>query len=176
MYGAALDRDSIRQLIESPESGELPLLQGFLDLEEQLQPNSVDLTLRSVSRLVSSGAVGRDNRDRRISETEPMALEPAGWVHLAPESYVVSFHEVVNIPLDIMALGLPRSSLLRSGVGLHTAVWDAGYRGRSQALISVSNPAGFRIQEGARLMQLVFFRLVRQVGQGYQGQYQDEGT
>jgi dUTP pyrophosphatase len=70
-----------------------------------------------------------------------------------------------------MALGRPRSSLLRCGVSLHTAVWDAGYRGRSQALLVVFNELGYRVQRGARLMQLVFFRLAGPVAEGYQGRF-----
>jgi len=74
----------------------------------------------------------------------------------------------------LMALGRPRSSLLRSGVSVHTAVWDSGYQGRSQALLVVHHPAGYRVQQGARLMQLVFWRLGSAVEQGYQGKYQGE--
>jgi dUTP pyrophosphatase len=74
-----------------------------------------------------------------------------------------------------MALGRPRSSLLRSGGAIHTAVWDAGYHGRSQALLVVYNPQGFRVQRDARLLQLVFFRLEQPVRAGYQGRYLGEG-
>jgi dUTP pyrophosphatase len=53
------------------------------------------------------------------------------------------------------------------------AVWDAGYRGRSEALLTVWNPAGFDIQQGARIAQLVFLRLTRTT-EGYRGAYQGE--
>lgn len=175
MHGAALDRESIRQLIESPGEGAAPLVEGFLNLDEQLQPNGIDISLGAVSGFASAGAMGRDNRDRQVSETVQISFDSDDWVTLAPGHYLVAFNEVVNIPLDLMALGLPRSSLLRSGVNLPTAVWDAGYRGRSQALLSVNNPAGYRVQKGARLLQLVFFHLAGPVQQGYAGRYQDEG-
>ena len=73
-----------------------------------------------------------------------------------------------------MALGKPRSSLLRSGVAVHNAVWDAGYRGRSQALLVVYHPRGFTLSRDARL---VFFAsaLAHPVDQGYRGRYQGEG-
>jgi dUTP pyrophosphatase len=77
------------------------------------------------------------------------------------------------MPSDIMALGRPRSSLLRCGVDIGTAVWDAGYSGRSQSLLTVHNPAGFRVQRNARVMQLVFFRLNTETP-GYNGKYQRE--
>jgi dUTP pyrophosphatase len=109
-----------------------------------------------------------------LSEVDPVELNHDGWVQLTPGPYLVTFTEVVNLPLGLMALGRPRSSLLRSGVSLHTAVWDAGYRGRSQALLVVHHPLGYRLQRGARLMQLVFFPLSQPVDQGYRGRFLGE--
>ncbi len=83
------------------------------------------------------------------------------------------YNEVVHLPRDIMALGRPRSSLLRCGVGVGTAVWDAGYEGRSQSLLIVHNPHGFRVQRNARITQLVFFELTGE-SEGYNGIYQGE--
>jgi dUTP pyrophosphatase len=73
-----------------------------------------------------------------------------------------------------MALARPRSSLNRSGVTIHGAVWDAGYHGRSTSLLSVLNPAGFRVQRGARVLQMVFFKLSASTEQLYRGRYQGE--
>ena len=176
LYGAALDRESIRELIERPDGCQPPLVAGWQSLEEQLQPNGIDLTLHSLARFTSEGSVGRLAEDRQLPATEPLAFDPSGRAELVPGPYLVTFTEVVNLPLDLMALGLPRSSLLRSGVALYTAVWDAGYRGRSQALLTVHNPAGYRLQQGARLLQLVFFNLAQSAAQGYTGRYQGEGS
>ncbi|MBA2371776.1 MAG: deoxyuridine 5'-triphosphate nucleotidohydrolase, partial [Chloroflexi bacterium] len=68
----------------------------------------------------------------------------------------------------------PRSSLLRSGVAIHTAVWDAGYSGQGEGLLSVLASAGYRLQRGARVVQLVFLRLGSATADGYGGTYQDE--
>ncbi len=73
-----------------------------------------------------------------------------------------------------MALARPRSSLLRCGVSVHTAVWDAGYSGRSQSLMVVYNPQGFKIHKNSRFMQLVFFYLNGEVTEGYKGIFQGE--
>jgi dUTP pyrophosphatase len=54
-----------------------------------------------------------------------------------------------------------------------SAVWDAGYCGRSESLMVVHHPRGFRVQRGARLLQLVFMTL-RGRTEGYQGVYQGE--
>ena len=170
MPGTPLDRDSIGHMIE----GNPPLLEDFLSLEAQLQPNGFDMTVREVAKLDNPGAVGAADADRILSETETMEFGSDGWLQLKPGPYLVTFNEIVNLPLDVMALGRPRSSLLRSGVGVHTAVWDAGYHGRSQALLVVYHHDGYRVQRDARLMQLVFFQMETAASKGYQGRFQSE--
>ena len=170
MPGTPLDRDSIGHMIE----GSPPLLEDFLSLEAQLQPNGFDMTVREVARLTNPGAVGAEDSSRVLSETEIMGFGSDGWLQLEAGPYLVTFNEVVNLPLDVMALGRPRSSLLRSGVSVHTAVWDAGYHGRSQALLVVYHPRGYRVQRDARLMQLVFFQMETATSRGYQGRFQSE--
>ncbi len=170
MPGTPLDRNSIGHLIE----GAPPLLEHFLSLEAQLQPNGFDMTVRDVARLATPGAISVEDSSRVLSETEPMGFGPDGWLQLEPGPFLVTFNEVVNLPLNIMALGRPRSSLLRSGVSIHTAVWDAGYSGRSQALLVVYHPDGYRVQRDARLMQLVFLQMETAASRGYQGRFQSE--
>ena len=171
MNGNPLNRDEISRLLE----GDSPLIQDYVALELQLQPNGFDLSLLSVSSFGAPGAMGGSDTDRVLSSTGPVSFDANGWLELAPGPYLVTFNEVVNLPLDVMALGRPRSSLLRCGVSLHTAVWDAGYCGRSQSLLTVHHTGGFRLQRGARLAQVVFFRLSGPPTQGYQGRYQGEG-
>ena len=150
------------------------MLEHFLSLEAQLQPNGFDMTVRGVARLATPGAISVEDSGRVLSETEPMGFGPDGWLQLEPGPFLVTFNEVVNLPLNIMALGRPRSSLLRSGVSIHTAVWDAGYSGRSQALLVVYHPDGYRVQRDARLMQLVFLQMETAASRGYQGRFQSE--
>jgi dUTP pyrophosphatase len=96
-----------------------------------------------------------------------------GFIYLAPGVYSITYNEIVNLPKNIMALATPRSSLLRCGVTVNTAIWDAGYSGRSQSLMVVYNSQGFRLQRNARIVQLVFFRLTGET-EGYEGTYQQE--
>jgi len=86
----------------------------------------------------------------------------------------VTFNEIVNIPGDVAALARARSSLLRCGASLETALWDPGYRGRSQSLLVIHNPSGLRLKRNARLMQLVFMRLENEAEKLYEGRYQGE--
>ena len=165
-----LGREALRRRI----LGERPLLSEWHDLEQQLQPNGFDLTLREVGRYEGAGVIARDNAGRRLPEVWPLPFAADDFLDLAPGPYQIVFNEVVDLPNDLMALGRPRSSLARCGVAIHSAVWDAGYRGRSTSLLVVANPAGFRVARDARLLQLVFFALGESVGEGYQGAYQGE--
>ena len=173
-YGAALDRESIHQLIVDPPTGQAPLVEGLTSLDEQLQPSGLDFSLLRVDRFTSAGRMGSASSDRSLPQYQPLDFESDGWLFLGPGAYLVTFNEVVNIPLDLVALAHPRSSLLRSGVSLPTSIWDPGYSGRSQALLTIHNPAGYHLQRNARLMQMFFLRLCQPVEQGYQGRYQGE--
>ena len=146
----------------------------MVDPEVQVQVCGVDLTLRSVELFATPGAVDYDNRERKVSKTEEIPFDGAGWVHLDHGAYLVTFNEAVSIPKDIAALARPRSSLLRSGATVETALWDPGYRGRSQSLLVVFNPGGLRLKRNARLIQLAFYRLSATAEKGYEGAYQNE--
>jgi dUTP pyrophosphatase len=153
-----------------------PLVDDLADVATQVQPHGIDLRLESVWRFASGGAIGRDGPGgdgRALPEREVVAFDGAGAVHLAAGAYLVRFEEIVHLPTDVMALARPRSTLLRCGAALHTAVWDAGYVGRSEALLVVSNSHGLRLERGARICQLVFF-LLDAPGTGYEGAYQGE--
>ena len=168
-----LSRATIARLI----AGDPPLLDEYRDIDAQLQPNGFDVSVRAVSAYgdgSAPGSIGISDGDRALPASAELSFDSDGWVHLRPGSYLLTFNEIVNLPNHIMALARPRSSLLRSGVAIHTAVWDAGYSGRSQALMTVHHPAGFRIRRDARVVQLVFFTLDAGDPRGYTGRYQNE--
>ena len=150
-----------------------PLLEPVGSCEEQVQPNGFDLTLESVWTIDGVGAIGRTNAERVIPDRVRVAPSDDGWFLLAPGTYIIRFREVVALPRDVMAFGRPRSSLLRCGAAIHTAVWDAGYHGRSEALLVVHAGPGVRLAVGARVLQLVFLRL-EAITHAYAGTYQGE--
>jgi len=168
---AALSRQDIHKLLKQ----EPPLVEGWIDLEEQVQTNGFDLTLREVALLQSAGRITEKNSRRLVSDLAPLVFDGLGFIDLMPGPYIITYNEIVHVPRDIMALARPRSSLLRCGVTVGTAVWDAGYSGRSQSLLVVHNPLGFRLQRNARIVQLVFLKLTGET-EGYRGTYQGENV
>jgi dUTP pyrophosphatase len=164
-----LSSKDIRRLLKHQP----PLIEGWLNLEEQVQANGFDLTLRDVAEIKSAGTIALSNSQRVLSDLSPFSFDEKDFLDLATGVYMVTYNEIVHLPRNIMALGRPRSSLLRCGVNVGTAVWDAGYGGRSQSLLVVHNPLGFRVQKNARITQLVFMELTGE-SEGYNGVYQRE--
>ena len=150
------------------------LVQNYIDLDTQLQPNGFDLTVNSIEVFRSAGSISfEDKQIPRMIELSQTTTNDQWRLHKG--AYFVRFNERVHLPIDVMAFGRPRSSLLRSGVAMHTAVWDAGYNGQSGSLLVVYNDDGYYVQKNARLLQLVFSTLDTAVAQAYQGSYQFEG-
>lgn len=168
---SVLSREELRAALSTH-----PPLVEDVDPASQLQPNGIDLRLERVQRLTSPALLGAADNVREPSAREDLKPDGDGWWDLHQGAYVIGYRERVNLPPDLTALIRPRSSLLRSGVTIHGAVWDAGYSGRGEGLLAVVNPRGYRVQRGARIAQLVFFRLSRATGEGYAGRYQGEGT
>lgn len=154
------------------------LVQGMPNPVKALQPQGIDLSVKEIQIFEGPGLIPNDASgdavDRPSMTTLVLVNSDDQYTLTSSEVYLVTFNETVEVPLDAMAYLRPRSSLLRCGAALHTAVWDAGYCGIGQSLLKVYNPFGLKIQRDARIGQLVFHRLETETG-GYSGQYQREG-
>ncbi len=158
----------LRKLIEEQD-----LVTEYLDLDKQLQPSGFDLSMESVEEFMGGGAVDFSNKERVIAETRTIEPHEDGWIHLKKGVYKVIYNEVVKMPLNVAAIARTRSTLLRNGAEVGTAVWDPGYEGRSSSMLTVQNPHGLRLKKDARVAQLIFFE-TGDVEKGYSGVYQKE--
>ncbi len=165
---AMLNSNDIRQMIE--KNG---VISDFINLEKQIQPSGFDLSLKEVYHYENSGAVDFSNEERVIAKTKEIKPDSNGWYKLKEGCYTVIYNEIVKIPLDIVVIARPRSTMLRNGATVETAVWDPGYQGRSSSLLIIYNPFGLRIKENARIAQLIFYN-IDFVEKGYSGIYQRE--
>lgn len=145
---------------------------------EQIQPNGVDLRLDTIQEPVEAGAITRNGKE--IADREPRStIELSGTgeepgdregYRLEPGGYILQYAEPVSIPAEHVGFVLPRSSLMRNGAMLNTAVWDAGYSGRGEGLLQVHTE--LTLERGARVAQLV---LAAADHEGvYEGSYQGE--
>ena len=139
----------------------------------QFQPAGIDITMKEIYSFKSAGLIDFDNKERKISEVEPIDFE-SDRVSLKPGAYKVIFNEYVRIPKNVAGICLPRSSMLRCGATLECAVWDPGYEGRSEALLVVRNEHGITLKRNAKIGQMVFIRLSEDAASLYEGKYKGE--
>jgi dUTP pyrophosphatase len=156
-------------------NSEKPLVEQMINENEQVQPNGIELTLKEIYSFKSAGIISFDNKERKISETEKMGFID-DWAFLKKGAYKIIFNEVVNIPNNMFAFARPRSSLLRCGVTIGTALWDSGYSGRSEALLNVYNEHGVKLKRNTRMIQLVFVQLFSEVENPYKGIFKGENV
>lgn len=133
----------------------------------QIQPNGVDLSVGEVFRLgdppgaiLSGGTKLAARRPIALSDQQP----------LAPGAYVIRYLERVSIPTGHVGVVYPRSSLLRNGAALYSALWDQGYEGRGESLLVLWHP--LLLPPQTRIGQLVLF--TAEHAEPYNGQWQHE--
>lgn len=135
---------------------------------DQIQPNGVDLTLDAIFEPIEAGAITRDGK--AIAERREVVPGTNDLYTLSAGGYIARYGEIVEIPDDHIGFIYPRSSLLRNGGMINTAVWDAGYTGRGEGLIQIHHDIS--LQQNARVAQFV---LARADHTGfYDGSYQAE--
>jgi len=165
-----LNKKEIKQRIE-----EKNLLEKYIDLETQLTPNGFDLTVGALFKFNGPGKADFSNKERVLPETEELIAtkekdeDPCGWWKLEKGVYKVRTNEIVNLPVDLVALSFSRSTFLRMGAYTQHGVWDAGFCGRGEFVLVVDNFYGIHLKQNARIAQLVFFPVSET--EGYQGCY-----
>jgi len=141
------------------------LLENFED--GSIGGAGVDLRLKSVYRPKSEGMIGRTERiTPEVEEVkeEKVVVEPGKY-------FLVETMEKVNMPGDLAARILPRSSLFRCGASLRNAVVDPGYVGTLTFGLKNEGDFNFVVEKGARICQIVF-ETVHGDTKMYQGKYQ----
>jgi dUTP pyrophosphatase len=167
-----LNRQEIQKLI-----GE-GLITDYFNLDIQLTPNGFDLTAGSVFEFIDSGALDFSNKERVIPEVKEVSPEKRnpqdkfGWWNLKMGAYKVRTNETINLPEDLVIIAFPRSSLLRQGAFTQTAVWDAGFSGKSEFILVINNSKGLRLKQNARIVQIIFIKM-NKTDVGYKGIYQN---
>lgn len=135
--------------------------------EDCLGGAGYDLRVAKAYTISSQSFLGVcDRKTPKITELtdESMILRPGSFI-------LVETLEKVNMPEDVMARILPRSSLFRMGCVLATAVVDPGYKGTlTMGLANLSNH-DFVFEKNARLAQIVFEE-VKGETELYDGKYQ----
>jgi deoxycytidine triphosphate deaminase len=132
-----------------------------------IQGTGVDLKIEKLFLVDGPAFLGTEERKLPdLQELDELTFK------LAPDTYYLCLtRESVNMPEDLIAFILQRSTLFRCGVSLRTAVVDPGYRGGLTIGIKNEGPCEFKLKRGARIAQIVFSE-VKGDADKYSGKYQ----
>ena len=147
------------------------IVKEYIEANTQTQIAGFDLTAKEIMKLKDGGILDFDNSERFIPEHTIMDLEDDKWI-LEPGGYLVRYNEIVEVPLDAVGIVFPRSSLMRIGTTICSAVWDPGYKGRGIGLLIVNAKIALKIN--ARIAQIIFIKTQNKLDSGYSGTYQNE--
>lgn len=123
-----------------------------------------------VARFYNASGDSYLGKDKRVMPG--IAEIPSEILRMAPGDYVLmETVEKVNMPENLIARVLNRSSLFRCGASTFNALVDPGYQGTlTFGLRNISNN-NFTIQKGARVAQIVFEE-IKGGTKLYDGKYQ----
>jgi len=131
---------------------------------ENVQGAGIDLRIERIMEPRTGGRIGASDRVLPELEDCDFLLKPGGY-------YLFTTMERVNMPGDLVAFMLNRSSLFRCGAALRTAVIDPGYHGVLTVGIKNEGEHEIELESGARVLQLVFAEVTGGT-RGYDGRYQ----
>lgn len=178
---------SDHDIVEELENGELDI--SPIDLEEQLQPSSLDIRLgKQVAKYEIPDDEIIDIKDS--SKTEEYIFEEeigSEGIVIEPDSfYLMNTKESIKIPDYLEAELMGRSSLARLGIEIHrtAGLFDPGFEADDGVLeVSSCLDSPVRIYPGMRIAQLVFKELKTEAqepynsnGNKYQGQQGPQGS
>ena len=149
------------------------ILTEMFNQEEQVQQNGIDLTAKTIKRVISHWTMTTKDRDIAIRAKDSLILDEKD-VLLPAWVYEVEFNEQIKIPNGMCAQIIQRSSVNRNGVIIQAGLYDAWFSNYVWAMIYVLNPLWFRVWMNARLAQIIFYEA--EEWKLYDGIYNKEKT
>jgi len=159
------------RILSGDEIGPLVKKVVSADSGEQKQPAGYDVTVNSIHSFPKTRfTLGIEKGEN--SALTPVPITEEAYFDLDPGAYFVELNEITTIPPDAIGIMLPRSTLLRNGLDVRTALFDPGYSGQPKVMLVCHRPA--RIQKFSRIGQLVILKSDREFSSKYSGRYQGE--
>lgn len=157
-----LSGDEISKLVKQVEK---------LDSSQQSQPAGFDVTFSKVYSYSNSvHTIGVSKTENSI--LQEMTPSRDDYFDLGVGAFMLELNEITAIPKDAIGILLPRSTLLRNGIDVRTALFDPGYSGQPKVMLVCHRP--LRLQRFSRIGQLILFRSDRDFPKLYNGRYQGE--
>lgn len=161
--------DEIHKLVH-----EANLLEGLSE-RERMNPEGagIDVRLGKLYRFEGRGFLGVDERETPkgilVAEYDPNKRTS---VIMKPGDYFLTESiEKFTMPLTLLAIVKPRTTLHRCGIIGRMSVVDPGYTGTIHPALFNAGPSEVEIELGARYVNAMFFE-VKGIANPYRGQWQ----
>lgn len=132
-----------------------------------------DLRLGEVYKISGSAFLGETHRktaDIQLIKSYDAAKKSS--IKIKPgDFYLVKTIEKINLPLNLSATIIPRTTTFRSGLFLRTGPVQPGYSGELTFGLKNEGPIVVEIEMGARFSHIMF-QEIKGSGSAYRGQWQ----
>lgn len=150
------------------------LLEGLSERElTNPEGTGFDLRLGEVFRISGDAFIGETHR-KTPDITSVIAYQKGKKqsIKIAPgDFFLVKTIEKINLPINLSAVILPRTTTFRSGLFLRTGPIQPGYSGELTFGLKNEGPVKVEIEMGARFAHVIFHE-IRGEGSKYRGQWQ----
>lgn len=142
---------------------------------EQNNPEGAgfDLRMGEIFEISGDGYLGVE--ERHTPDSKSVARYDEGkndsFVFEPGKYYLIKTAEKVNLPIDLMAVIFPRTTLFRSGLALFNGQVAPGYSGELTFGLCNLGKSDIKIDLGARVVHITFHQVWGE-GNQYRGQWQ----
>ncbi len=134
---------------------------GLISAKKQQGAFSLDLTVRSVSRIESGGSLdfgGSEYKPAQVTLLEPVKKspdEPYGWWNLEEGRYLLTFNERIELSAESVIMIFSHERLLAAGASAASLAVETLHD--NVPLVLHVGPQGLAIKENARVCKAVVF-------------------
>lgn len=148
------------------------LVEGLSERElTNPEGSGFDLRLGEVFKISGKAFLGETHRQTaditsvaKWGKNKSIKIKPGDF-------YLVKTIEKINLPINLSAVILPRTTTFRSGLFLRTGPIQPGYQGELTFGLKNEGPIVVEIELGARFAHVIFSE-IKGLGSQYRGQWQ----
>ena len=150
------------------------LVEGLSERElTNPEGTGLDLRLGEVFKISGSAFLGETHRKTPdIKSVKVYNPKKTTSIKIKPgDFYLVKTIEKINLPLNLSAVIIPRTTTFRSGLFIRTGPIQPGYSGELTFGLKNEGPITVEIEMGARFSHVIFHE-IKGSGSAYRGQWQ----
>lgn len=144
------------------------IVKGCLNEEEQLQPNSIDLTICDAKLILDGGILSKNSKNIYVANEAPFKM--GKFEFEGNRAYDITFNEFVDVPDDTVAFITHRSTLARIGGCIISGLYDSSFKNQLGAILRTNNKLS--IERDARIATIFF--VTAKMAKRYSGSYQSK--